>query len=124
MSEVGPLAEGPTPSLVGSSGPLRQVIAAVAAGAASRREVARQTGLSSATVDAAVDHLVHTGRLTTASLGVSCASGGCRTCPSGRADDGPGCGALAAHQGRGPVVLTLAPRPQGSVSRADGAPAR
>lgn len=113
MSEVGPLAEGPALSLGGSSGPLRLVIEAITAGAGSRREVTRHTGLSAATVDAAVDHLVHTGRLTVTTLGGSCGSGGCGTCPSGRADGDPGCGVTLAHEGRGPVVLTLTTRSRG-----------
>jgi len=113
MSEQREPVDRPATTSAGPAGPLRLVIAAIAAGAGSRREVARHTGLSSTTVDAAVDLLVNTGRLTATALGGSCASGGCGSCPSGRADGDPGCGVASAHEGRGPVVLILAHRPRG-----------
>lgn len=90
------------------AGPLRLVLDAIGAGVGSRREVARHTGLTPDTVDAAVDHLIATGRLTSAAMAGGCASGGCGACPSGRADAGPGCGVSDARFGRGPVLLAVA----------------
>lgn len=93
------------------AGPLRLVLDAIGAGVGSRGDVARHTGLTPDTVDAAVDHLMATGRLTSTVLGGACASGGCSACPSGRADAGPGCGVGDARFGRGPVLLAVASRP-------------
>lgn len=90
---------------------LRLVLAAIAEGAGSRAGVARHTGLSAEVVDAAVDHLVRTGRLVTTPLGGGCATGGCGSCPSGRPDGAAGCGAAHVEVGRGPVALTIAARP-------------
>ncbi|HQD02807.1 MAG TPA: hypothetical protein PL150_14390 [Dermatophilaceae bacterium] len=88
--------------------PLHLVLAAIGSGVGSRGELTRHTGLAPDVVDAAVDHLVSTGRLTSTALGGGCATGGCGACPSGRADAGPGCGVADPRDARGPVVLTLA----------------
>ncbi len=91
--------------------PLRSVLASLAAGAHSRAEVSRRTGLSADVVDAAVDHLVRLGRLETSELSSGCPTGGCGSCASGSGDGTPGCGAPGpSAQRRGPVLVQLSVR--------------
>ena len=93
------------------SSPLRAVLASFEAGAHSRAEVGRRTGLGADVVDAAVEHLVRIGRLTAAELSTGCPSGGCGSCASGSSDGGPGCGApQPSAQRRGPVLVQLSVR--------------
>jgi hypothetical protein len=62
------------------SGPLVEVLGALAGGATSRADVARRTGLGPDVVDAAVEHLVRTGRVQQAPT--SCPAQGCASCPA------------------------------------------
>ena len=92
------------------SAPLRQVLDAFTAGAGSRGEVARRTGLPSDVVDAAIEHLLRIGRLDAKELATSCPGGGCRGCASG-VDGAPGCGADSPSPvRRGPVLVQLTVR--------------
>lgn len=92
------------------SSPLRAVLDAFEAGAGSRADVARSTGLRAEAVDAAVEHLLRMGRLDAKELSMGCPGGGCGSCASG-VDDSPGCGATAASPGRsGPVLVELTVR--------------
>ncbi len=97
-----------------AGGPLRRVLDALHAGAATRVELERHTGLSPELVDAAIEHLVRSGRVRREQLGGGCPEAGCGGCPSARtgADGagqaGPaGCGSGARITSRGPVALTL-----------------
>jgi hypothetical protein len=74
-------------------GPLRRVVDALAAGADTRAELTRRTGLSPDVVDGAVEHLMRTGRLRSAPLTSGCPSTGCGQCPSSRRDGAGGCAA-------------------------------
>lgn len=65
--------------------PLRSVLDAMAAGAATRAQVAGATGLPRDVVDAALDHLVRAGRLAPLPLTSSCPARGCSACPVARA---------------------------------------
>lgn len=96
-----------------SGGPLRRVVAALQGGAHSRAALARLTGLDRELVDAAVDHLTRLGRVRAELLASGCPQPGCASCPSGRADGAPGCGAAAPASAPGPVALTLLPRRPG-----------
>ena len=69
------------------------------AGAHSRADVARRTGLRADVVDAAVDHLVRMGRLEAAELTSGCPDGGCGVCASGGDDDARVRGAAARRRG-------------------------
>ncbi len=90
--------------------PLRAVLDAFTTGARSRHDVVTSTGLSRDVVDAAVEHLVRSGRLTATELSVGCPDGGCGSCASGHGD-APGCGAAGASASRrGPVLVSLSPR--------------
>lgn len=60
--------------------PLRSVLAAFTAGATSRDALCRITGLPRDVVDAAIDHLVRTGRIEASTLSTGCADGGCGGC--------------------------------------------
>ncbi len=92
------------------SSPLRSVLGAFDAGAHSRADIVRRTGLRADTVDAAIEHLVRMGRLEARSLTSGCPSGGCGSCASG-VDDAPGCGADGPSSGRsGPVLVQLSVR--------------
>lgn len=92
------------------SSPLRSVLDAFDAGARSRADIARHTGLRPGTVDAAIEHLVRMGRLEARSLTSGCPGGGCGSCASG-VDDAPGCGAVAPSPARsGPVLVQLSVR--------------
>lgn len=74
----------------GTAGPLRSVLDAVASGIPSVQGVVAATGLPRDVVEAAVDHLVRAGLLTSPNLAGSCSLVACRACPL--ANDGvPGC---------------------------------
>jgi len=89
------------------SSPLSAVLGAFTAGARSRAELARNTGLRPDVVDAAIEHLVRMGRLEAKELAGGCPTGGCGSCASG-VDDAPGCGASARSSARtGPVLVEL-----------------
>jgi hypothetical protein len=60
--------------------PLRSVLAAIDDGAGTVAAVRARTGLDPAVVDAAVDHLVRTRRLTVLRTGTLC-GGRCGDCP-------------------------------------------
>lgn len=91
-----------------SRGPLRAVLDAFEAGATSLAEVVEHTGLDAGVVNAAVDHLVRSGRLDAKELSMGCPGGGCGTCASGRSDGTAGCGAAGpSAQRRGPVLVAL-----------------
>lgn len=60
--------------------PLRAVLDALAAGAATRPALVAATGLPRDVVDAAVGHLVLTGRLEPLPLTAGCPAVGCGTC--------------------------------------------
>lgn len=100
-----------TPTVT-SAGPLRRIVAAIEAGAASRAEVAARAGLDRQIVDAALEHLIRSGRLNSERIGVACPDTGCGRCPSGRADGTAGCGASGPQTSRGPVALTLTRGPR------------
>ncbi|MGN6330080.1 MAG: FeoC-like transcriptional regulator [Motilibacteraceae bacterium] len=92
-------------------GPLRAVLDAFDAGAASLADVAHRTGLDRDVVDAAVDHLVRLGRLSAQQLAVGCPPSGCGGCASGTADGAAGCGADGPSAVRsGPVLVALSVR--------------
>lgn len=93
------------------SGPLSLVHDAIAAGAHSRSDIATRTNLDATVVDAALDHLIRMGRLTTEQLGSGCPDGGCGGCSSGKADGSAGCGAAGPANARGPVLIKLSRRP-------------
>ena len=57
-----------------------QVLAAFAAGAVTRKEIAAATGIDPSVVDATVDVLVRTGQMDVRTLKSACASGGCGNC--------------------------------------------
>ncbi|MBK8469282.1 MAG: hypothetical protein IPL45_05710 [Actinomycetales bacterium] len=102
-----------TPGPPPTDGPVRRVIRSLGDGCATRTAVSQQTGLDAQTVDAILDHLVRSGRISATRLGGACPDTGCGACPSGRADASPGCTPTEAHSGRGPVALTLAPKARG-----------
>lgn len=93
------------------SGPLTTVADAIAAGAQSRRDLADRTGLDPSVVDAAIDHLIRLGRISTEQLGSGCPDTGCGSCASGKSDGTAGCGATGPANARGPVLLQLTRRP-------------
>jgi hypothetical protein len=64
-----------------STGPLAEVLAAVASGANTRVEVRRRVDYPDDVVDAALDHLIRTGRVVDQPLTVGCVSSGCGGCP-------------------------------------------
>jgi hypothetical protein len=74
-------------------GPLRRVVDALTAGADTRAELSRRTGLSPDVVDGAVEHLMRTGRLRSAPLTSGCPPAGCGHCPSSRPENAGGCAA-------------------------------
>lgn len=87
--------------------PLSAVLAAFTAGAGTLAEVARGTGLDRDVVEAAVEHLVRTGRLEAGTISAGCPAGGCGSCASGDGDR-PGCGSSGPSAARsGPVLVTL-----------------
>ena len=77
-------------SVPASVGPLRAVLTAVQDGVGTREEIARHTGLSESDVDAALDHLRLTGRLSSASATFACPTGQCGGCPTRRSGCRPG----------------------------------
>ncbi|MCA1780880.1 MAG: FeoC-like transcriptional regulator [Dermatophilaceae bacterium] len=92
-------------------GPLRQVLAALDAGAHSLAEVSERTGLSRDVVAAAVEHLVRLGRLEARTLAIGCPDAGCGSCASGGADGSAGCGAARPSRLRsGPALVALSVR--------------
>lgn len=94
----------------GAGGPLRRVVAALEAGASTRRAIAERSGLAPELVDLALDQLQRLGRLDAQRLAASCPGGGCRSCPAARADGSEGC-ALGPDAGRGPIALVLRSAP-------------
>jgi bacterioferritin-associated ferredoxin len=97
-----------------TGGPLRQVLAAFAAGVHSVDELTRRTGLSRDVVDASIDHLVRTGRIEAKELTIGCPDGGCGNCASGTSEGTAGCGAPGPSAARsGPVLVTLSLRRPG-----------
>lgn len=90
-------------------GPMHRVVDALARGAASRSELATESGLPRDVADAVLDHLVRIGRVGAGTLGVGCPDQGCGACPSGRDDGEAGCGSSAPGRSRGPVALSLRP---------------
>lgn len=96
-----------------SSSPLRSVLTAFEDGARSRTDVCTSTGLRRDVVDAAIEHLLRTGRLDAEALTVGCPGGGGGSCASG-AGGAPGCGASGPSAGRsGSVLVTLSVRRPG-----------
>jgi hypothetical protein len=67
--------------------PLLTVLGAIDAGETTRRGIVRRTGLDPDVVDAAVEHLVRTGRVGSPALRTGCPTGGCGGCGSGCATD-------------------------------------
>lgn len=84
-------------------GPLRSVAAAFDAGVTTRQAVAERTGLTRDVVDAAVDHLLRVGSLTTTALTAGCPQEGCGGCPIVN-------GSCAAAPGNPDKRLALVPR--------------
>ena len=75
--------------MTATHGPLVIVLDAFSKGANSRQAASRISGLSQDVVDAAVDHLVRTRRLSVLPLAADCAATGCGGCAIARA--GKGC---------------------------------
>lgn len=91
--------------------PLAAVREAIADGEVSRADIAARTGLTRATVDAAIEHLERTGALRRERMASSCPSGGCGGCAHATAD-GSACSSSRNGAGtRGPVALVLTRRP-------------
>lgn len=88
--------------------PMEAVTEAIRAGARSRAEIRRETGLSASTVDAIIHHLERTGRLTLEELGSGCAGGSCDSCIAAKAN---GVTCASAGHSNGPVALVLTKRP-------------
>ena len=91
------------------SGPLTQVLDAVTAGASTRPEIAARTGLAADVVDAAVEHLLRVGRISSPTLRTACPDGGCAGCGS---VTGSGCAPTTGSTpaGPGPVPVTVRTR--------------
>ncbi len=97
------------PAAQAADDPLRAVLAACTAGAATLPEVADRVGLSRDVVEGAVEYLVQSGRLASAPFTVGCPSGGCGACPA--AGSAPGSGCATSGAGRpGVNWLTLCRR--------------
>lgn len=94
-----------------TSGPLRQVLDAVAAGVPTVADISRRTGLSDDVVHAAIDQLVRMGQLDAKEMSAGCPPAGCGGCASGKqtpAGPAPGCGAVGPSEARqGPVLIAL-----------------
>jgi len=87
--------------------PLRAVLDAVAAGAASTPAVVAATGLAPDVVSGAIDQLERLGRVSIEKLTFGCPGGGCGTCVW-RAGDGRGCGpTVPSGRGTARPGLTL-----------------
>lgn len=94
-----------------SRSPLASVREAIADGEVSRADIAARTGLTRATVDAAIEHLERTGALRRERMASSCPSSGCGGCAHATAD-GSACSSSRNGAGtRGPVALVLTRRP-------------
>lgn len=94
-----------------SASPLRAVLDAFTAGAASLDEISTATGLDRDVVAASIDHLRRMGRIEAKELSMGCPGGGCGSCASGTADGTAGCGASGpSAQRRGPVLVQLSLR--------------
>jgi hypothetical protein len=90
-----------------TSTPLRAVLDELTAGAPTLDEVARRTGLGRDVVEAAVDHLVRLGRVSSSTLSTGCADVGCGGC--GASSSCPSVG-MPAPGGRRPVLVALSVR--------------
>ena len=64
-----------------SASPLRAVLSAVSAGATTREELRRKVSYPDDVIDAALDHLIRTGRVATQPLTMGCVSTSCGGCP-------------------------------------------
>ncbi|MBP2332682.1 FeoC-like transcriptional regulator [Corynebacterium freneyi] len=96
---------------VPSRSPLAAVREAIADGEVSRADIAARTGLTRATVDAAIEHLERTGALRRERMASSCPASGCGGCAHATAD-GSACSSSRNGAGtRGPVALVLTRRP-------------
>lgn len=71
-----------------TAGPLRQVLGAIDAGAATSHQIQASTGLSMDMIRAALQQLERMGVLTAQELATSCPAGGCGTCGSASAQTG------------------------------------
>lgn len=109
------------------AGPLRLVLAQVAAGVPTVSEIGRRTGLTADVVAAAIEQLVRMGALDAKEVSAGCPSSGCGGCASGVTDGGsvvPGCGAPGPSASRqGPVLVALSV-PPASVAGSRAGPAR
>ena len=74
--------------MTATQGPLIAVLNAFSQGASTRDAARRMSGLPDDVVDAAVDHLVRTGRLALLPLASGCLAGGCGGCPIAEAGNG------------------------------------
>lgn len=95
------------------SGPLRLVLDEIESGTPTVSDMIRNTGLADDVVRAALDHLVRSGRVTSAELSIGCPSGGCGSCASALESGTPGCGRQApdpSSRRPGLVSLTLTRR--------------
>jgi hypothetical protein len=82
--------------------PLRAVLGAVEDGVTTRKAIVIRTGLDPDVVDAAVEHLVRLGRVSSPELRTGCPIGGCGGC-------GTGCSSDSLMQiGRRPAGLGMA----------------
>jgi hypothetical protein len=98
--------------------PVTAVRDAIAAGATSRPDIARRTGLTVSTVDATIDFLERSGRLRRERLASSCPGGSCACCSLAHPDaHGEPCCDLHKGPERGPIALVLSPTRHGDVSR-------
>ncbi|AGP31407.1 FeoC-like transcriptional regulator [Corynebacterium terpenotabidum] len=96
------------------STPVTDVRDAIAAGATSRTDITRRTGLTPSTVDTAIEFLERTGRLRRERLASSCTAGSCSCCDLSRTSaTGDPCCASHAGPERGPVALVLSPARRG-----------
>jgi len=62
------------------TGPLSMILAAFDTGVRSVADISRTTGLNRDVVEAGIDHLISTGRLTAKPLASGCAEGACGGC--------------------------------------------
>ncbi len=91
--------------------PLAAVREAIADGEVSRADIAARTGLTRATVDAAIEHLERTGALRRERMASSCPSSGCGGCAHATADGSACPSSRNGADTRGPVALVLTRRP-------------
>ncbi|MDR1079194.1 MAG: FeoC-like transcriptional regulator [Propionibacteriaceae bacterium] len=90
------------------SGPLASVLEAFELGSRSTAQIARRSGLSLDLVQAAVDHLVWSGRLESTALASGCPASGCGGCALTRACSSRSAAGRQPSRGR---LLSLAGRP-------------